>query len=206
MTEQESSTAKIHIQVHKPIKNYPKLQIIGQELITNFGLIGFRRKFQFDAGIIGNSSDQEIGVFVLGKLSEFGITKKSQDSSVDMEIIHREFAAFSGKDGLCWHIDDCQLVTKTTPPNYSQERFIHLFDDRWLYISGARSRIPRWTMILYLSTEGIGQDFVGGRLRLADGTEYRAEAGLGLLIDSREVHMVTPVRSGKRKSIVIKIY
>ena len=125
---------------------------------------------------------------------------------MEMEIIRREFAADGEKTGLGWHIDDCQLVSKKTPPTYSLERFIYLFDDWWLYISGARLRIPRWTMILYLSTEGSTKDFIGGRLRLADGTEYRPVAGLGILIDSREVHMVTPVNSGKRKSIVIKIY
>lgn len=197
-------------------KNYPRLQQLGLELTTKFGLAKFRRQFRFDPGvfqaaidsprIICTFGDPEICEFVNAKLQELGIPGKPHNSAPDMEIIRREFAPLAKKDGLGWHIDDCQLVTKKTPPAYSLERFIHLYDDQWLYISGARSRIPRWTMILYLSTEGSCGDFQGGLLRLADGTEYRPEAGLGLLIDSREVHMVTPVRNGKRKSIIIKIY
>ena len=196
-------------------KNYPRLQLLGQELITKFGLARTRREFRFESSIISTFGDLEISAFVnakiqeLGipaKIQELGITGNPQDSAMEMEIIRREFAADGEKTGLGWHIDDCQLVSKKTPPTYSLERFIHLFDDWWLYISGARLRIPRWTMILYLSTEGSTKDFIGGRLRLADGTEYRPVAGLGILIDSREVHMVTPVNSGKRKSIVIKIY
>ena len=196
-------------------KNYPRLQLLGQELITKFGLARTRREFRFESSIISTFGDLEISAFVnakiqeLGipaKIQELGITGNPQDLAMEMEIIRREFAADGEKTGLGWHIDDCQLVSKKTPPTYSLERFIHLFDDWWLYISGARLRIPRWTMILYLSTEGSTKDFIGGRLRLADGTEYRPVAGLGILIDSREVHMVTPVNSGKRKSIVIKIY
>jgi len=196
-------------------KNMPRLQLLGQELITTFGLAKFRREFRFDTRIIQASSDPEICEFVNTKLAELGIPAKLQElgisgnpqvSAADMEIIRREFSADGNKTGLGWHIDDCQLVVKSTPPEYSTERFIHLFDDRWLYISGARARIPRWTMILYLSTEGPTHDFTGGLLRLADGTKYRPEAGLGLLIDSREVHMVSPVRRGQRKSIIIKIY
>ena len=199
-----------------PAKNYPRLQILGHELITKFGLDESRRQFRFDTGvfqavdgstgIIQTSSDLEISAFVNAKLQELGILGKSQNPAAEIEIIRRESAANVRKTGLGWHIDDCQLVSKNTPPTYSPERFIHLFDDRWLYISCARSRIPRWTMILYLSTEGPTNDFIGGRLRLADGTEYRPVAGLGLLIDSREVHMVSPVRQGLRKSIVVKIY
>ena len=196
-------------------KNYPRLQLLGQELITKFGLARTRREFRFESSIISTFGDLEISAFVnakiqeLGipaKIQELGITGNPQDLAMEMEIIRREFAADGEKTGLGWHIDDCQLVSKKTPPTYSLERFIYLFDDWWLYISGARLRIPRWTMILYLSTEGSTKDFIGGRLRLADGTEYRPVAGLGILIDSREVHMVTPVNSGKRKSIVIKIY
>lgn len=187
-------------------KNYPRLQLIGQELITKFGLTEFRRQFRFEPRIISTFGDPEINAFVNAKLAELGIFENPQDSAPEMEIIRREFAGDGEKTGLGWHIDDCQLVSKNTPPTYSLERFIHLFDDRWLYISGTRSRIPRWTMILYLSTEGPHGDFQGGRLRLADGTEYRPVAGLGLLIDSREVHMVSPVRQGLRKSIIVKIY
>lgn len=204
MTDHQPCTA-IHNQPQTP-KNYPRLQLLGQELITKFGLAESRREFRFESGIITGFDDPEISKFVNAKLQELGIRGCQDSEPAEMDIIRREFEPLSGKTGLGWHIDDCQLVTKKTPPAYSPERFIHLFDDRWLYISGSMSRIPRWTMILYLSTEGSCGDFIGGLLRLADGTEYRPEAGLGLLIDSREVHMVTPVRHGKRKSIIIKIY
>ena len=189
-------------------QNEPKLLIAGRELLTKLDLASSRREFWFDAGIIRDLGDIEINQFSLGKLQEWGLVPESrQIQDFAVEIVHRVFGdAESGinKIGLGWHIDDCQLVSKKIRPRYNPERFIHLYDDWWLYISGARSKIPRWTMILYLSTEG--RDFEGGRFRLADGREWRAIAGLGLLIDSREVHMVTPVKSGIRESIIIKIY
>lgn len=189
--------------------NEPKLLRTGRELLTKLDLANSRREFLFDAGIIADFGDQEIKQFSLGKLQELQLIPEStkiQDFAEEMDVVRRVFSSceHENRAGLGWHIDDCQLVSKKTPPSYNPERFIHLYDDRWLYISGARSRIPRWTMILYLSTEG--RDFEGGRFRLADGREWEAEEGLGLLIDSREVHMVTPVKSGIRKSIIIKIY
>ncbi len=196
--------------------NEPKLLLTGREILTKLDLARTRREFWFDAGIIQDFGDLEIKQFSLEKLQELELVPESvkiQDFAGEMDVVRRVFTiaepetvgqATNTKTGLGWHIDDCQLVSKKTQPSYNLERFIHLYDDQWLYISGARCRIPRWTMILYLSTEG--KDFEGGRFRLVDGREWRVIAGLGLLIDSREVHMVTPVKSGTRKSIIIKIY
>ncbi len=188
----------------------PKLLLTGREILAKLDLANSRREFRFDAGIIRDFGDLEIKQFSLGKLQELGLVPESakiQDFAGEMEVVRRVFSSSCEPEkrvGLGWHIDDCQLVSKKTPPSFNPERFIHLYEDQWLYISNPRARIPRWTMILYLSTEG--RDFEGGRFRLADGREYRPVAGLGLLIDSREVHMVSPVKSGTRKSIIIKIY
>jgi len=187
----------------------PKLLLTGREILANLDLARTRCEFRFDACIIRDFGDLEIKQFSLGKLQELGLVPESakiQDFAGEMEVVRRVFSSSEPENraGLGWHIDDCQLVSKKTPPSFNPERFIHLYEDQWLYINGARSRIPRWTMILYLSTEG--RDFEGGRFRLADGREWQTVAGLGLLIDSREVHMVSPVKSGTRKSIIIKIY
>jgi hypothetical protein len=189
--------------------NEPKLLLTGREILTKLDLARTRREFRFSAGIIRDFGDLEIKQFSLVKLQELSLVPEStkiQDFAGKMEVVRRVFSGseLAKRAGLGWHIDDCQLVSKKTPPSYNPERFIHLYDDQWLYINGPRAQIPRWTMILYLSTEG--RDFEGGRLRLADAREWLAEAGLGLLIDSREVHMVSPVKSGTRKSIIIKIY
>lgn len=188
----------------------PKLLIAGRELLAKLDLARSRREFWFDTGIIRDFGDPEIKQFSLGKLQEMALvpeTAKITDFAGEMEVVRRVFSnsADTGKRaGLGWHIDDCQLIVSSCEPSYTPERFIHLYGDRWLYINGPRARIPRWTMILYLATEG--RDFEGGQLRLADGQEYHPVAGLGLLIDSREVHMVSPVRSGIRESIIVKIY
>jgi len=62
---------------------------------------------------------------------------------------------------------------------------------------------PIYTMILYYSS--IDTDFTGGEFCFVD-QKIRPMSGMGILFDSREIHKVLRVRSGKRRVILLKFY
>ena len=82
------------------------------------------------------------------------------------------------------------------------ERYWNIKGNKYLYSSSGM--IPLYTCVLYFSD--FGKDFTGGEFRFVDGTSIKPQCGLGIAFDSREVHMVTPVKSGNRKSMVVKLY
>jgi hypothetical protein len=114
------------------------------------------------------------------------------------------------KLGLKWHIDDCVINNRKEPPTYNLEQYILLSANpaeskyRYLYFNTPTKRLPRYTLLFYSST--YGEDFTGGKLCLSDGVEILPVKGHGFLLDSREVHMVTPVKTGERRVSVVKIY
>jgi hypothetical protein len=64
--------------------------------------------------------------------------------------------------------------------------------------------LPTKTILFYKSSWNI--DFTGGILRFADSTEIKPKINTGIIFNSIEVHMVTPIKSGTRKVCVVKIY
>lgn len=173
--------------------NTPLLYKIGTDLNTKYNLNKYRHKFTFDFEINDSGSNEIIKEFIRTKLN---ISNEKLSSCI---IIHKTI----NEDGLKWHIDDCQIVTRKTDPIYDVEKFIKIDSNKYLFFNTPSNKLPYKTILFYLSTYGV--DFEGGILRLVD-DEIIPSKGEGIMFDSREVHMVTPVKSGIRKICLVKIY
>jgi hypothetical protein len=176
--------------------NKPNLEIIGKELLENYDLQKYRYYFTFDFEIDFDKPDETnnlIKKFIKSKL------KMNFDDNF-IEIIHKQIL----EDGLNWHIDDCVIVTKKSEPIYNKERYIKISDNKYLYFHNRFNRLPISSIIFYSST--YAEDFTGGILKLCDGIEIIPIKGNGIILDSREVHMVTPVKYGNRYVTLVKIY
>jgi hypothetical protein len=171
----------------------PLLYKIGKDLNEKHHFEQFRQNFTFDFDIDGSDSDQIIKKFLCFNLNI------SPDKVSDAIIVHKTI----GNDGLKWHIDDCQIVTRKEPPVYDVEKFIPIGEGKYLFFKTPSSKLPYRTILFYSSTYGV--DFEGGILRLVDKEIYPSK-GNGIMFDSREVHMVTPVKSGIRKITLVKLY
>ena len=172
------------------------IENLGKNLLNDFHLENNRKTFNYDFVIDFNDPDKtndNIKNFIRSKLNiDF-------DSNY-IDIIHKQIP----ETGLKYHIDDCVVVSKKTEPEYNKERYIKITDNKYLYFNNRFNKLPTKTIIFYSSTHGI--DFEGGILKLCDSTEIIPKKGSGLVFDSREVHMVTPVKSGLRKVTVVKLY
>ena len=118
----------------------------------------------------------------------------------NIRIIHKNIPEI----GLKWHIDDCVITKHKTPPTYNLNQYIHLDGIKYLYFTTPTNRLPRFTLLFYYSTYDI--DFTGGELCLSDGFCLKPRSGMGFIMDSREVHMVNPIKSGVRTVSIVKIY
>lgn len=94
-----------------------------------------------------------------------------------------------------WHQDDVAFYRNSK--RHCEE---HKKDDIKPF---CKEKKPIYTMILYYSTQNI--DFTGGEFCFID-LRIKPEKGLGILFDSREIHRVLRVRSGERKSKILKFY
>jgi hypothetical protein len=164
---------------------------IGKQLIEQFQLKHNRIFFEFtDNDITSNESIKE---FIKNKLNI-----SFEEDLID--IIRKQIP----ENGINYHIDDCVLITKKTQPTYNKERYIQISENKYLYFNNRFNKIPQKTIIFYMST--YGEDFTGGILRLCDHIEIKPKKYTGIVIDSREVHMVTQIKSGTRNIILVKIY
>ena len=164
--------------------NTPKLQLYGLEMLDKFDLRSARKEFNYDFEL----SDENIKTFVKELLHQ---------ECDDIVIVRKELP----RVGLKFHIDDCQLITMKKPPTYNLDCYIHLEDSKYLFF---QKKIPKYTILFYNSTFGV--EFDGGILGLADDVRIKPVKGLGVLLDSREAHMVTPVTRGVRATTVVKVY
>ena len=98
------------------------------------------------------------------------------------------------------HVDDCQIVSNTKKTE-NLEKYIHVNDTKCLY---HRNNLPIYTVLYYCSQSKI--DFTGGKLVFADGLQFEPVKGMFVFFDSREVHYVTPVKSGERTNWIVKMY
>lgn len=169
----------------------PAILLYGKAMSEKFKLAEVRSEFVFDFPMDEKVSREFIGKFIRESLSvqPFDLDK--------IVIVHKILP----ETGLKWHIDDCQLVSRKEPPEYNIDRFIHMDGTNYLYCNNA---LPKFTILFYSST--FGKDFTGGILRFGDGAEITPRAGCGVMFDSREVHMVSPVKSGIRKVSLVKVY
>jgi 2OG-Fe(II) oxygenase superfamily len=180
--------------------NIPTILKWGKKLQEDLNLSAVRRAFTFPFDMNPETPRETIIDFIRKLL---GIEEFDADSVV---IVHKTIP----QPGLKWHIDDCVINNRKEPPSYNLEQYILLEANeaeskyRYLYFNTPTKRLPRYTLLFYSST--YGEDFTGGKLCLADGMEVLPQRGHGLLFDSREVHMVEPVKSGERRVSVVKIY
>lgn len=182
----------------KPQHNKPTIQKYGEILLEKYNLADTRQEFTYDFTIDHtnnpSTADENIRRFLETLLQ---MTPEQASSAV---IVHKTIE----KPGLKWHIDDCQLVNFKTAPTYNLEQYIHLEGSRYLYFNTPTKTLPKYTILFYSST--YKEDFDGGLLTLADGTQIIPKKQNGILLDSREAHMVTPVSRGIRNVTVVKIY
>ena len=172
------------------------LENIGKNLLQEYNLQQYRQTFEYDFEIGFNKPDEtnkNIKIFIRTKLNI------NFDENY-FDIIHKQIP----ETGLKYHIDDCVLVSKKSEPEYNKERYIKISDNKYLYFNNRFNKLPTKTIIFYSSTYKI--DFEGGILKLCDNTEIIPHKNHGLIFDSREVHMVTPVKSGLRKVSIVKLY
>ena len=170
--------------------NVPALQKYGLKILKEYDLFKTRKAFTYDFEL----SDDNIIKFLKETLDIPDISDK-------FEIIRK---TFNTDDNLKFHIDDCQIVKIKTPPTYNIDKYIHLEGNKYFFFKNKFNCLPKLTILFYSSDYGV--DFTGGILTLADGVEIIAKKNTGFMLDSREAHMVTPVKSGERKTTLVKIY
>jgi len=178
--------------------NKPAIQKYGEMLLEKYNLVDTRQEFIYDF-TIDHSNDPSTADGNIRRFLEtyFLFTLEQISRAV---IVHKTIE----KPGLKWHIDDCQLVNFKIAPTYNLEQYIHLKDTKYLYFNTPTKTLPKYTILFYSST--YREDFDGGLLTLADGTQIEPKKQNGILLDSREAHMVTPVTRGIRNVSVVKIY
>ena len=164
------------------------LQEYGQELIAKNNLIDKRYIYYYDFELTHDN---------ILKFCEEKLNRKINNYI----IINKKF---QDKQSLKYHIDDCQLVKIRTGPEYNQDKYIHIKDNYYLFVNNQYNKIPEATFIFYESTYDI--DFTGGILVLSDKTNIYPKKNMCILIDGCEVHKVTPIINGKRKSTIVKMY
>jgi len=180
--------------------NVPAIYTWGKRIQEDLNLSAVRRNFTFSFPMNPDTSRETIIDFIHTSL---GIT---DFDPAHIAIIHKSIP----QTGLKWHIDDCVINNRKEPPTFNLEQYILLDANfaeskyRYLYFNTPTKRLPRMTLLFYSST--YGEDFMGGKLCLSDGVEILPQRGQGLLLDSREVHMVSPVKSGERCVSLVKIY
>lgn len=171
-----------------------------QHAQEKYDLLGKRKQFVFDINKINIIQNIENPILLRENIIEF-ITGLIGEQVQNIEIVTR---TFTNNEFMKFHVDDCQIVTRTFKPLYNTDRFVQIYDNTYLYINSKTGTIPRFTTIFYLST--MDEQFTGGIFEFADNTQVVPKAGTGILFDSREAHRVLPVKKGTRESIVVKIY
>ena len=187
--------------------NTPAILTWGTQLCRDLNLAASRREFTYDFEMAPETPRAIIINFICSTLMEMlSVSDFDQERVV---IVHKTIP----QPGLNWHIDDCQLVSMKEPPAFKGDCYTKLADvipgcneNKYLYFNPdtPTGRPARYTILFYSSTSGI--DFQGADLVLADGKIIKPKKGHGIIMDTREAHMVTPVRNGIRKVSVVKIY
>ena len=179
-------------------RNIPAIQKYGKLILERYNLSSARKEFTFDF-IINHDAEPSTANDTIRAFLEHTL-HFTQQQATNAVIVHKTI----DKPGLKWHIDDCQLVNFKTAPSYNLEQYIHLEGSKYLYFNTPTKTLPKFTILFYSSTYKV--DFDGGELILADGAQIKPEKQKGIMIDSREAHMVLPVSRGVRNVSVVKIY
>lgn len=102
-----------------------------------------------------------------------------------------------------WHYDNKQLI-KHKISNLQKIHSLQIvtMDDKYIYGLYCKNPIHN-TIIIYLDTYNI--DFEGGEFHFHDQIVH-PEKGMLLYFNANELHKVSPLTSGKRRAIVVKIF
>jgi hypothetical protein len=177
-------------------KNIPKsLRIITNIIHTSF----FKELDNLDK--IVELSDGTIADLFRQNLERFPIPNIFfQDTKY--EIVFRNHTA-SDNYSMKWHYDNKQLIKhKISDMQKIHSLQIISMDEK--YIWGLYCKNPiQYTIIIYLDSYNI--DFEGGEFHFYDEIIY-PERGTILFFNSNELHKVSPLTSGKRRAIVVKIF
>jgi hypothetical protein len=178
--------------------NKPAIQKYGELILERYNLAAARKEFTFDFTIDHTTDPSTANDNIRACLEN--TLNLSAEQSRKAVIVHKTI----DKPGLKWHIDDCQLVNIKTAPTYNLEQYMHLEGTKYLYFNTPTKTLPLFTILFYSST--YKKDFDGGLLTLADGVQISPQRQHGIMIDSREAHMVSPISRGVRNVSVVKIY
>jgi hypothetical protein len=104
-----------------------------------------------------------------------------------------------------WHIDNC-IFQKHPIKNIELLHDLEIIgkDTKYVYCIWKYKKIPKYTMIIYLSNYMI--DFQGGQLEFIDGMIIKPKIGDVVIFNSNEIHRVHTLKWGIRNCIVIKFY
>ncbi len=171
------------------------LKKYGETIINNHTIFKRRQKFIWDIDL---TSQKDIEDFIKELLYLEPSTK------IMLDIRQKQFGHGLKLNELKWHMDDHQLVKLKEKPIYNTHLYTHISGKHYLYCSNELHKAPSYTIIFYQSTQG--QDFEGGELVLADGTKIIPVDHEGLVIDSKEIHCILPVKKGIRTSTIVKVF
>lgn len=180
--------------------NIPLIKKYGIQLLQRYNLESVRKTFTFNFIINHEANPESANNDIIQFIKANFIHDITPEQIANIAIIHKSI----NQDGLGWHIDDCQIVKQQEPPIRNANQFIHLEGKKYLHFNTPTKTLPTFTILFYSST--YKEDFDGGLLRLADDTEIIPQKQHGILIDSREAHMVLPISRGTRNVSVVKIY
>ena len=160
-----------------------------------------------------NVSNQEWFKYVLNNLTNINKLDKYLKNNIksifpeylnnDVEIVYRFHD--NNNYNLKWHIDNC-IFKKHPIKNIELLHDLEIIgkDTKYVYCIWKYKKIPKYTMIIYLSNYMI--DFQGGQLEFIDGMILKPKIGDILIFNSNEIHRVHTLKSGIRNCIVIKFY
>ena len=163
--------------------------------ILNLDMIQCRKYFTWNIDL---TSQKDIETFIKSLLNI------DSNIKIMLDIRKKEFGIGFRNNELDWHLDDHQLVKLKTKPSYNQHLYRYISGNKYLYCSNDYGRLSNFTIIFYESTQGI--DFEGGELLLVDDTKIIPRENEGILLDSREIHSVLPVKKGIRISTIVKVF
>lgn len=171
------------------------LKKYGNTILNDNIIFKKRQKFIWDIDL---TSQKEIEHFVK-ELLFLDSSKK-----IMLDIRQKQFGPDLSLSELKWHMDDHQLVKLKTTPTYNNKLYKHISGKNYLYCCNSFSRAPDYTIIFYQSTQG--NEFEGGELVLADDTKIIPCNHEGIIMDSKEIHCVLPVKKGIRSSTIVKVF
>jgi 2OG-Fe(II) oxygenase superfamily len=129
-------------------------------------------------------------------IKELSLKSKIDFTKYNYKRVEREVTTGFG---MKWHIDDAALI-KINKDKDKEDKGMVLQNKYRLF---HKEELPLYSAILYLST--YNKDFKGGEFHFVDEIITPLKNHV-LLFNSKEVHRVSPVKSGIRKNILYKFY